>query len=87
MHVAKNKSGLILGVFFSLLHILWSVLVATGAAQTVLDWIFKMHFLSNPYEMQPFDAVNAVILVVLTFVVGYIVGWLFGLFVHALHKK
>ena len=33
----KNKAGLILASFLGLWHFAWSVLVATGAAQTLLD--------------------------------------------------
>jgi len=33
----KNKAGLILASFLGLWHLTWSLLVATGVAQTLLD--------------------------------------------------
>ncbi len=75
MEIHKNKAGLILGSFLGLLHLLWSVLVATGLSQALLDFIFKLHFLNNPFTLQSFDVGTAALLVVMTAVIGYIVGW------------
>jgi hypothetical protein len=36
----KNRAGLIFGSFVGLWHFTWSLLVAAGVAQTVLDWIY-----------------------------------------------
>lgn len=87
MHLAKPKTGLIIGVLLALLHFLWSILVATGVAQTVLDWVYKMHFLDNPFQVQQFDIATAAMLVVLTFVIGFVAGWILALVVNMLHKK
>lgn len=73
----KNEIGLIVGVFFGLIHLTWAVLVAAGFAKTVLDWIYGLHFLSNPFKVQEFNVTNAFFLVVVTFAAGYVLGWIF----------
>lgn len=72
----RNHFGLIIGSVIGLWHIIWSLLVLLGLAQTLIGWIFWLHFLNNPYQVEPFEFTRAVILVVVTFVVGYAVGWI-----------
>lgn len=74
----KNKVGLTLGALFGLGHLLWSLLVAVGLAQPLLDWDFSLHFLNNPFSVSGFSLTTAVILIVVTSVVGYVVGWAFA---------
>lgn len=73
----KNTVGLILGSFFALWHLLWGLLVATGLAQTFLDWIYWLHFMNDPFRIEAFDITRSVTLIIVTFVVGYIFGWVF----------
>jgi hypothetical protein len=72
----KNRAGLILGSFVGLWHLAWSLLVATGVAQTLLDWIYALHFLNNPFHVADFSIGTAVLLIVVTSVVGYVFGWI-----------
>lgn len=76
--VDSNQVGLILGTLLSVLHIAWSLLVMLGLAQVYLDWIFWLHFLNNPYRVSEFDLTRALTLALVTFAVGYGVGWVFG---------
>jgi heme/copper-type cytochrome/quinol oxidase subunit 4 len=71
----KNRWGLIVGSFIAGIHLLWVILIAAGVAQAVLDFIYYLHSLNNPFTIQPFELVKSVGLVVFTFVVGYIAGW------------
>lgn len=71
----------------ALCHLLWIVLVVAGVAETIMNWIFKIHFMSNPFVMQPFDLVNGIWLLVVTFAVGYVAGWVFAVLANMLHKK
>lgn len=82
----KNKISLVLGCIMGILHLLWSILVAVGIAQSLLDWIYKMHFLNNPFTVAPFNVGTAAMLVVFTFVVGYVLGWIFCLLWDVFHK-
>ena len=76
----KHKAGLTLGALLGFVHLVWGIMVAFGFAQTYLNWIFGLHFLNNPFEVGVFSLTTAATLVVVTFVVGYIVGWLFAYF-------
>lgn len=74
-----NKVGLAFGVVIGGWHLLWAALVAVGAAQSVLDFVFWMHFIKPIYTVGPFDPVVAVVLVGATALIGYIMGGVFGL--------
>lgn len=76
-----------MGLFFALAHLVWLVLVATGVAQLYMDWALKIHSLNNPMIVQPLNYVNSAMLIVFTFVVGYIIGWVFVLLHNVLHGK
>lgn len=83
----KNRSGLILGTFLGLFHALWCVMVVTGAAQWMLNWVFKLHFLNNPFVVAGFSWKLGLGLVLVTFVFGYIIGWVLALLWNLLQKK
>ena len=76
MNISKNNGGLVLGTLLGAFHLLWAILVATGVAQPLMNWVFSLHFLNNPYQVGAFDIGTAATLVIFTFVVGYVVGWL-----------
>jgi len=81
-----KKVGLTVGVFAGVMHLVWSVLIALGWAQGYLDFVLGMHSLSNPYVVDSFDIGRAVGLIVLTCVLGYIVGSIFAAIFNKLHK-
>ncbi len=83
----KNKSGLIFGTFAAFMHVIWSVLVALGIAQWWINFIISLHFLNVGVVMQPFALGTALILVVLTFAVGYIIGFIFAAICNFYNKK
>lgn len=78
--INKHKLGLVLGLFFAAIHAVWVLCVAlmSGLMQRSLDWIVSLHFLKPFYVLTPFRAFSAVLLVVVAFIVGYVVGWLFA---------
>jgi len=82
----KTKTGLIVGVFSGSWHFLWSLLVGIGVAQPFLDWIYRLHFLSNPFHIADFNVFTAALLVFISFSVGYLMGWFFALLWNALPK-
>jgi hypothetical protein len=83
----KNKAGLIFGSFLGLWHLTWSLLVASGVAQILLDWIYYLHFLNNPFHVADFNVLTAGLLIVVTFSVGYIFGWLLAFLWNVFHGK
>ena len=80
MKIHKNKTGLTFAFLISLVHLFWGILVALGIAQALLNFVIKIHMLSLPITVMPFNLVNALMLVVTTFIIGYIFGWLMAFF-------
>lgn len=76
MAINKNKTGLTFGFLVSFLHLVWSVLVAFGVAQAMLDFVLNLHMLSIPVVVGAFSFGKALGLIIVTFIVGYIFGWL-----------
>ena len=83
----KCRVGLVLGTFMGLLHLTWALLVATGLAQVIMDFIYSIHFLNNPFYVSGFSATTAIILVLVTSVCGYIFGWVFAYLWGFVQKK
>lgn len=84
--INPNKAGLALGAVIGGWHLLWSLLVALGWAQAVIDFIFWMHFINPVYVVGPFNAVTALILVTVTALIGFAAGWSFGIVWNRIHK-
>ncbi|TAK05604.1 hypothetical protein EPO33_00435 [Patescibacteria group bacterium] len=74
-----QKCGLIFGSFLGLWHLVWSLLVLLGLAQPFLDFIFRLHMITPPYTVLPFNLGSAIGLVVVTFLFGYVVGWVLAM--------
>jgi len=80
MAINKNKTGLTFGFLISFMHLVWSILVALGLAQAMLDFVLGLHMLSIPVIVASFSWGKALGLIVITFIVGYVFGWLMAFF-------
>lgn len=72
----STKWGIIGGSFLAIVHAVWLlfvVLTPTGV-QNFVNWVLTLHSISMPVTVRAFDATNAAILIVLTFVVGFLFG-------------
>jgi hypothetical protein len=85
-HISPAKAGLTLGAVLGGWHLTWSVLVALGLAQSVADFIFWMHFIKPVYVIENFDIARAGILVVVTALVGFVLGAVFAWVWNAAHR-
>ena len=74
-----NKTGLALGGMIGVFHLCWSLLVASGFAQPLMDFIFRLHRITPVYIILPFDFLSMIELVILTGLLGYVMGYLFAL--------
>jgi hypothetical protein len=74
----EKQAALGLGCFFATVHAVWVALVATGSAAGLLNWIMDLHMLSMPISVTAFNLMTAVTLIVVTFVVGAVFGWIFA---------
>lgn len=72
-----HRVGLTTGIFFALLHLGWVALVATGSASQIISWLLRLHFITEHYTIQPFEASTAALLVGVAFVSGYLLGFIF----------
>jgi hypothetical protein len=76
--INANKAGLILGLIIGGWHLVWSILVASGYAQIVLDFILWLHFIRPVYVVEPFALGRSAILLGVTATLGYLLGCIFA---------
>jgi len=76
--IHPHSIGLVLAIFVALWHALWAVLVWAGGAQAVIDFIFRLHMITPPYQIAAFSLGTAAGLVFVTAAAGYIFGWVMG---------
>jgi hypothetical protein len=84
--VNPNKAGLVLGMLGGGWHVLWALLVAFDWAQSVINFVFWMHFIKPIYVIEPFHAGIALILIGVTAAIGYAIGYVFGLLWNWIHQ-
>jgi hypothetical protein len=75
----ENKLALTVGLFMASIHAIWALMVAIipNALQGFLDWIFNVHFIVPVWNLTAFNLVNALMLVLVTFIIGYLAALLF----------
>ncbi len=73
-----SKVALTLSLLVGGAHVVWSVLVALGFAQSLMDFVFWAHMVGSPFQVTGFDITAAGLLVVVTAGIGYIIGWVFA---------
>jgi len=83
--IRPNRVGLVLGMLLGGWHLAWSLLVAIGFAQPLIDFVFWIHFIKPVYVIEQFNIGTALLLVAVTSVIGYILGWGFGVLWNKFH--
>ena len=78
--------GFALGLFIGGWHLLWSVLVALGFAQPLIDFVLQLHMIDLPLTVVPFDLISAIELVLFTGVVGFGAGYVFAVLWNWAHR-
>jgi len=81
-----NKTGLVLGAFVGGWHVVWVLLVALGWAQSVVNFVFWIHFLRPFITVEPFNAGTAVMLILLASAIGFLVGYVLGVLWNWVHQ-
>lgn len=75
--MANNHNvALVFGLLLGGLHLVWSLLVLSGFAQVLSDFVFWAHMIHLDFVIGPFDLVAAVTLVLMTTVMGYLLGYI-----------
>jgi hypothetical protein len=85
--ISKNKLGVVVGSAFGIWHLAWALLVAFGIAQWLLDWTFRLHFIEPAYVVTTFQPLQAIGLIVVTSVLGYLTGWIVAASWNWLHEE
>lgn len=82
----QNHVGTALGSTFALAGAVWAIIVAIGSAGAFLRFAMALHFISGPYVIAPFSLGIAVMLVIVAFLAGYILGWVFSAIYNSIKK-
>lgn len=85
--IKPKQLGLTLGIFFAVIHAIWALIVGLGYGQKFLSWIMSMHFMGAPMMIGGFTFGKAFVLIAVTFIAGYIFGWLFAVIWNWVSKK
>jgi len=72
------KAGVTLAALLGGWHLCWALLVATGLAQSVIDFVFWMHFIKPVYVIGTFNLAIALVLIAVTTVLGFVLGFVFS---------
>jgi hypothetical protein len=86
MTIYPHRTGLILAALLGTWHLLWSLLVALGWAQGLINFIFWIHFIRPVYIIENFEIGRALLLIAVTSAIGYSVGWSFAMLWNKFHK-
>lgn len=76
--MASLRIGMAFGCFIATVHLVWAILIAIGWAQPLLDFIFWVHMLNSPFQVQPFSFGLSCLLVGVTWAVGFCAGFVFA---------
>jgi len=81
-----HRTGMVLGSLFAIMHAGWAILVAVGLAQRLVDFVFRLHLIAPSYTILPFNWGKAVLLVIVTGVIGYVLGHIFAWLWNKIHR-
>lgn len=85
--IQPGRVGMVFAALFGGGHLLWSLLVAAGWAQPLVDFLFQIHFIKPVYQIQPFHPGTALLLIAVTSGVGFGGGWILGVVWNKLHRQ
>ena len=80
------KAGVTFGALLGACHFFWALMVAFGGAQPLLDFVFWMHFIQPVLVIRPFSLPAAAVLIVFTFIAGFVTAFLFAVLWNILHR-
>jgi hypothetical protein len=82
-----TKTGIVVALLLGGWHAIWSIFVALGIAQWVIDFVFWMHFIGPVFKIEAFDPVRMLILLAVTSALGFIIGYVLALLWNSVLKK
>jgi len=76
--IHPHRVALIVAILLGGWHLMWSVLVALGWAQPVIDFVFWIHFIRPVYVIERFNLGIAMLLIGMTTGISYAIGGCFA---------
>ena len=73
--LSTTTTGLVVGAVMGGMHLFWSLMVAAGWGQSIMNFIFWMYFIKPIDLIEPFELIRAISLVVTTSIIGFMLGW------------
>jgi hypothetical protein len=73
--IRSISAGIAGGLFLGASHAVWAILVWSGTAQPIMDFIFRLHMIKPAWVIEPFNLATAVALVFFTGAIGFVSGW------------
>ena len=83
----SHKVGLVSGLMLAGWHLIWLGLIFLGLAQPFLDFILRLHSIAPAFTVMPFDPTNSLMLLLVTFVIGYGIGYVGAIVWNKVHRK
>ncbi|HET7806460.1 MAG TPA: hypothetical protein VFL53_19645 [Pseudolabrys sp.] len=80
------KAGVAIGALLGGYHLCWSLFVALGWAQPLIDFVFWMHFIQPGFVIRPFSLPAAAALIIFTFMAGFVIAFFFAVLWNRLHR-
>lgn len=78
--LSVHRAGLTLAALMAAFHVIWVGLVASGHADSVLAFVYRIHFVDDGnVAITPFRPAAAVLLVLVTGLTGYLIGAVWAL--------
>ncbi len=84
--VGASSAGFVSALFLGCLYLLWALFVVSGAAQLLMNFIFRLHFIRPIYVIQDIDPLRALCMVLLSVAGGYAFGSAFALMWNRRHR-
>ena len=85
-HIHPSRAGLVLALIAGGLNSMWSLIVAMGWGQALINFIFWVHFIKPVHEIEPFNIGTALLLVLVATCIGFAVGNGFAMLWNKLYK-
>ena len=64
--LSTTTTGLVVGAMMGGMHLFWSLLVAAGWGQPIMNFIFWMYFIQPIELIEPFESMRGISLVIAT---------------------
>ena len=71
-----KKVALVFAAMLGGAHLLWSILIALGWAQPLVNFSMWAHMVKMSVVVQPFDITAAVTVIIIASAIGYVVGYI-----------